>query len=282
MLSYKEVLKNAKSLTRKKGKETSATELLFLEFSRLSPSELYLKYEEDMPEDSIKSFHGALEMYLEENIPVQQIIGYVYFYGYKFLVKNTALIPRFETEELVANTLYYYDEFFDGKEVDVVDVGTGSGCLAIALAKEESKMSLTATDISVEALDLAKENALNLDAKVDFIQGDMLKPLFGKKFDILVSNPPYIPNKEEVDSIIYDNEPHIALFGGEDGLDFYRQILKDANQILKEKAMIAFEHAYDKMEELQKIAKNYFPDARVITLKDMQKKDRMTFIFIGL
>jgi release factor glutamine methyltransferase len=282
MLSYKEVLKNAKSLTRKKGKETSATELLFLEFSRLSPSELYLKYEEDMPEDSIKSFHGALEMYLEENIPVQQIIGYVYFYGYKFLVKNTALIPRFETEELVANTLYYYDEFFDGKEVDVVDVGTGSGCLAIALAKEESKMSLTATDISVEALDLAKENALNLEAKVDFIQGDMLKPLFGKKFDILVSNPPYIPNKEEVDSIIYDNEPHIALFGGEDGLDFYRQILKDANQILKEKAMIAFEHAYDKMEEIQKIAKNYFPDARVITLKDMQKKDRMTFIFIGL
>ncbi len=282
MLSYKEVLKNAKSLTRKKGKETSATELLFLEFSRLSPSELYLKYEEDMPEDSIKSFYGALEKYLEENIPVQQIIGYVYFYGYKFLVKNTALIPRFETEELVANTLYYYDEFFDGKEVDVVDVGTGSGCLAIALAKEESKMSLTATDISVEALDLAKENALNLDAKVDFIQGDMLKPLFGKKFDILVSNPPYIPNKEEVDSIIYDNEPHIALFGGEDGLDFYRQILKDANQILKEKAMIAFEHAYDKMEELQKIAKNYFPDARVITLKDMQKKDRMTFIFIGL
>ena len=282
MLSYKEVLKNAKSLTRKKGKETSATELLFLEFSRLSPSELYLKYEEDMPEDSIKSFYGALEKYLEENIPVQQIIGYVYFYGYKFLVKNTALIPRFETEELVANTLYYYDEFFDGKEVDVVDVGTGSGCLAIALAKEESKMSLTATDISVEALDLAKENALNLEAKVDFIQGDMLKPLFGKKFDILVSNPPYIPNKEEVDSIIYDNEPHIALFGGEDGLDFYRQILKDANQILKEKAMIAFEHAYDKMEELQKIAKNYFPDARVITLKDMQKKDRMTFIFIGL
>jgi release factor glutamine methyltransferase len=281
MLSYKEVLKNAKSLTRKKGKETSATELLFLEFSKLSPSELYLKYEEEMPETSIKSFHEVLEKYLEKNIPVQQIIGYVYFYGYKFLVKNTALIPRFETEELVANTLLYYDELFNGEAVDVVDVGTGSGCLAIALAKEESKMTLTATDISIEALALAKENALNLDAKVDFIQGDMLKPLFGKKYDILVSNPPYIPNKEEVDPIIYDNEPHIALFGGEDGLDFYRQILKDANQILKEKAMIAFEHAYDKMEELQKIAKNYFPDARVITLKDMQKKDRMTFIFIG-
>ncbi|PKK94873.1 MAG: peptide chain release factor N(5)-glutamine methyltransferase [Tenericutes bacterium HGW-Tenericutes-5] len=281
MLSYKEVLKNAKTLTRKKGKESSATELLFLEFSQLSPSELYLKYEEQMPEAAIGSFHEALEKYLEKNIPVQQIIGYVYFYGYKFLVKNTALIPRFETEELVANTLYYYDEFFNGKEVDVVDVGTGSGCLAISLAKEESKMSLTATDISVEALDLAKENALKLEAKVDFIQGDMLKPLFGKKFDILVSNPPYIPNKEEVDPIIYDNEPHIALFGGEDGLDFYRQILKDANQILKEKAMIAFEHAYDKMEELQKIAKYYFPNARVITLKDMQKKDRMTFIFIG-
>ena len=281
MNSYKEVLKNAKSLTRKKGKETSATELLFLEFSKLSPSELYLKYEEEMPESSINGFHEALDKYLEKNIPVQQIIGYVYFYGYKFLVKNTALIPRFETEELVANTLYYYDEFFAGKEVDVVDIGTGSGCLAIALAKEEKKMNLTATDISLEALSLARENAVNLEAKVEFIQGDMVKPLFGRKFDILVSNPPYIPNQEKVDSIIYDNEPHIALFGGEDGLDFYREILKDANQVLKEKAMIAFEHAYDKKKELQELAKKYFPDSRVITLKDMQKKDRMTFIFIG-
>jgi len=281
MASFKEVLNNAKSLTRKKAKETSATELLFLNFSDLKPNELYLKYEEEMPKESENKFKNALELYLENNIPVQQIIGHVYFYGYKFSVKNTALIPRFETEELVANTLIQYDEYFSDKKVDVVDIGTGSGCLAITLALEEPLMKVTATDISEEALLLARENAKNLNAKVDFFQGDMLKPVLDKKFDILISNPPYIPNSEKVDSLIYDNEPHIALFGGEDGLDFYREIISNANKILKEKAIIAFEHAYDKKEELQILAKQYFPNAKTFTLKDMQNKDRMTFIIIG-
>lgn len=281
MASFKEVLNNAKSLTRKKAKETSATELLFLNFSDLKPNELYLKYEEEMPKESENKFENALELYLENNIPVQQIIGHVYFYGYKFSVKNTALIPRFETEELVANTLIQYDEYFSDKKVDVVDIGTGSGCLAITLALEEPLMKVTATDISEEALLLARENAKNLNAKVDFFQGDMLKPVLDKKFDILISNPPYIPNSEKVDSLIYDNEPHIALFGGEDGLDFYREIISNANKILKEKAIIAFEHAYDKKEELQILAKQYFPNAKTFTLKDMQNKDRMTFIIIG-
>ena len=281
MASFKEVLNNAKSLTRKKAKETSATELLFLNFSDLKPNELYLKYEEEMPKESENKFKNALELYLENNIPVQQIIGHVYFYGYKFSVKNTALIPRFETEELVANTLIQYDEYFSDKKVDVVDIGTGSGCLAITLALEEPLMKVTATDISEEALLLARENAKNLNAKVEFIQGDMLKPVLDKKFDILISNPPYIPNSEKVDSLIYDNEPHIALFGGEDGLDFYREIISNANKILKEKAIIAFEHAYDKKEELQILAKQYFPNAKTFTLKDMQNKDRMTFIIIG-
>jgi release factor glutamine methyltransferase len=281
MATYKEVLKNAKSLTRKSSKETSATELLFLNFSQLSPTDLYLKYDEEMPLEHENEFLEALNLYLEKNIPVQQIIGYVYFYGYKFMVRNTALIPRFETEELVCNVLINYDEYFSDKKVEIVDIGTGSGCLAIALAKEESNFHMSATDISEEALLLAKENAKNLEAEVEFYQGDMLKPLTGKKFDIIVSNPPYIPNSEKVDSLIYDNEPHIALFGGEDGLDYYREILKNADQILNDQAIIAFEHAYDKKDELTAIAKQYFPEAKIFTLKDMQNKDRMTFIIKG-
>jgi release factor glutamine methyltransferase len=281
MPTYQEVLKKAKNLTRKADKEVSAVELLFLHFSGLEPHELYLKFNENMPKAQSEKFEEALGLYLSENKPVQQIIGHVYFYGYKFLVRNTALIPRFETEELVANVLIYYDEYFSGREVDVVDIGTGSGCLAIALAKEESKMKMTATDISEEALFLARENADNNDIEIRFLLGDMLEPLKGEKFDILVSNPPYIPNSEEVDPIIYDNEPHIALFGGEDGLDYYRLILKGAAKILKEQAIIAFEHAYDKAEELRGIAGNHFPGAKIFTLQDMQKKDRMTFIIIG-
>lgn len=281
MPSYKEVLKKAKALTRDKQKEISATELLLLNFSGLEPSELYLKYEEDMPKDQQIKFEDALGLYLEKSIPVQQIIGYVYFYGYKFFVKNTALIPRFETEELVANVLIYYDEFFEGKEVDVVDIGTGSGCLAIALKKEEPLMKMVATDISEAALDLAKENSFALDADVTFVKGDMIKPLEGMKFDIIVSNPPYIPIDEEVDPLIFNNEPHIALFGGTDGLDYYRTILKEASKILKDQAIIAFEHGYDKADKLQEIAKRFFPNANIFTLQDMQKKDRMTFIING-
>ncbi|MFA7561071.1 MAG: peptide chain release factor N(5)-glutamine methyltransferase [Candidatus Izemoplasmatales bacterium] len=281
MPSYKEVLKDAKAKARKIGKEASACELLLLHFSGLTPTDLYLYYEDEMPKKAIADFHSALELYLEKNKPVQQIIGFVYFFGYKFKIKDTALIPRFETEELVANVLYYYDEFFSGKAVDVVDIGTGSGCLAIALKKEEPKFNMWATDISVDALSLAKENAENLEAEVKFLQGDMVKPLLNHKFDIIVSNPPYIPVSEEVDPLIYDNEPHIALFGGEDGLDFYREIISDSKAILKEKSIIAFEHGFDKLEELQAIAKVHYPEAKIFTLKDMQNKDRMTFIING-
>lgn len=281
MSSYKNVLQEAKRLTRQYQKETSATELLMLHFSKLEPTDFYLKFQEEMPKPIEKEFLKGLNQYLEDNIPVQQIIGYVYFYGYKFKVTNQALIPRFETEELVANVLMLYDEYFGGQTIDLVDVGTGSGCLAIALAKEESKLKVSATDISVQALALAKENAQLLEADVEFFKGDMIEPVKGKHFDILVSNPPYIPSSEVVDPLILDNEPHIALFGGQDGLKFIRQIIMDSKDILKEKAIIAFEHAYDKAEAIRNLAKTVYPQAKIYTLQDMQKLDRMTFIIKG-
>ncbi|MDA3932275.1 MAG: peptide chain release factor N(5)-glutamine methyltransferase [Tenericutes bacterium] len=281
MASYKQVLEKGKKLTRKHNKETSATELLLLHFSKLEPTDLYLKFDDKMPETEANAFYEGLNLYLDKNIPVQQIIGSVYFYGHKFKVSNQALIPRFETEELVANVLILYDEYFEKQKVSLVDVGTGSGCLAIALAKEEPNFNVTATDISNEALDLAKENAELLGVDIDFYQGDMIQPILGQKFDILVSNPPYIPTNEEVDTLILDNEPHIALFGGVDGLFFYRQIIKDSKKILKDKAIIAFEHAYDKLDELQAIARETYPNAKISTVKDMQNLDRMTFIIIG-
>ncbi|MCK5732056.1 MAG: peptide chain release factor N(5)-glutamine methyltransferase [Tenericutes bacterium] len=279
MASYKTALDEANKLIRKKGKESSAARLLLLHFSCLLPTELYLNYEKEMPVEVYKNFFVGLNLYLEDNIPVQQIMGYVYFYGYKFIVNNQVLIPRFETEELVVNVLMLYDEYFQNQKVDLVDVGTGSGCLAITLKKEEAaNMTVTATDISASALEVAKDNAKNIGVEVEFIQGDMLKPLQGRRFDILVSNPPYIPRDEKVDTIIYDNEPHVALFGGLDGLRFYKEILESAAVILKPKSIIAFEHGYDKADELQKIANVYFPNAKIFTIKDMQKLDRMTFI----
>ena len=112
----------------------------------------------------------------------------------------------------------------------MADVGTGSGAIAIALQKEEPRFHVLATDISKEAVDVAYDNAMRLEANVQFVIGDMLEPLIERnmKFDILVSNPPYIPQDEVLEESVKDYEPHLALFGGEDGLKFYREIFAKA------------------------------------------------------
>lgn len=278
MPTYRQALQINEVYALDNGKEDTAVKLLLLHFSKLSSSDLLLKFDEEMPEESYQAFLYGVDRHITKNIPVQHIIGKEYFFGYEFKVNKDVLIPRFETEELVANMLLLYDEVFNGAQVDLVDIGTGSGCLAITLDKEEVNMNVTATDISNEALIVAKENNELLEANVTFLQGDMLEPLKGKKFDVIVSNPPYIPNKEYVEDLVKENEPHVALFGGEDGLNFYRQIISGAKELLNERYIVGFEHAYDKAKEMKKLIKKYFDDVEIIQKKDLQGKDRMTFI----
>ncbi len=278
MPTYREVLKINEQYAIDNSKEDSGVKLLMLHFSKMNSSNLLLSMDEEIPTEIYQNFLYGVDRYIAKNIPVQHIIGYEEFYGHKFIVNGDVLIPRFETEELVANVLMYYDEVFGSKEVSVVDIGTGSGCLAVTLDIEENNMILTATDISVDALRVAKINNRKLKGNVTFIEGDMLEPLEGMKFDILVSNPPYIPNEEYVEDLVIDNEPSVALFGGEDGLDFYKEIIKNAESILNDKYIIAFEHAYNKAKQIKKIIKKNLNDVEIIQKKDMQGKDRMTFV----
>lgn len=278
MPTYREVLMINEKYALDNYKEDSGVKLLLLHFSKLSNADLILSMDEQIPEDVYKEFLFGVDRYVTQNIPVQHVIGYEYFYGHKFVVSKDVLIPRYETEELVANVLMMYDEVFEGKAVDVLDLGTGSGCLGITLDLEEANMSVTATDISEEALRTAKLNNENLGSNVTFFQGDWFQPLQGKKYDIIVSNPPYIPINEFVEDLVVDNEPDIALFGGEDGLEFYRTIISNAKDYLKECFIIAFEHAYNKAEELKNIITEHFDDVEIVQKKDMQGKDRMTFI----
>lgn len=278
MPTYRDVLTINEKYARDNYKEDSGVKLLLLHFSQLSNADLLLAMDEQFPEEQYAEFLYGVDKYVTQNIPVQHIIGYEYFYGHKFVVSKDVLIPRYETEELVANVLLMYDEVFAGQEVDVLDLGTGSGCLAVTLDLEEEHMTVTATDISDKALHTAKLNNDNLGAKVTFYQGDWYQPLLGQKYDIIVSNPPYIPNKEYVEDLVVDNEPDIALFGGEDGLDFYRTIIASAEEHLKDRFIIAFEHAYDKAEELKKIITEHFSDVEIVQKKDMQGRDRMTFV----
>ena len=276
-MTYKELLTTNKDLANKLNKEESAVLILLMHFSKMDGAKLYANMDLEVSEDVLKSFNDAINLYFYKNVPVQHITGIQEFYGYEFNVDNTVLIPRPETEELVENIILTYDEFM-GHEVDVVDIGCGSGCIGITLKLEEPKMNVTLTDISHEAVLKAKENAIKLGADVKFLEGDMLKPLEGLKFDILVSNPPYIPTNEEIQDLVKDNEPWVALFGGEDGLKFYRIILSEAKKYLKGRNIIAFEHGYDKNKQIKDLALKYFPNSTVRQIKDIFGRDRMTII----
>lgn len=280
-MTYQQFIRDREKRAIECDKEESSVVLLLEHVANLETNALYMKMKEQIEDELVNKFNEIFDVYLYDNKPIQYLIGTSCFYGYDFIVNENVLIPRYETEELVENILYRYDEHFGGKAVDVADCATGSGCIAIALALEEKNLNVIASDISYEALAVAKQNNEKFNAGVEFLQGDMLEPFEGKKFDIFVSNPPYIPDDEDVMSLVKDNEPNIALFGGNDGMKFYRIILSGVKPLLKDKAIIAFEHGYDKKEAMLSLANQYFPGCKCEVLKDLEGKDRMTFIYVG-
>lgn len=221
-----------------------------------------------------KTLDEGIEL-LNKGIPVQYIVGNVDFYGYNFKVNENVLIPRFETEELVEKTIKYINKYLD-KKVDILDLGTGSGCIAITL-KKELDCNVDAVDISPKALEIAKLNAKNNNVDITFYEGDMLKPI-NKKYDVIISNPPYIAYNEEIMEIVKNNEPHTALYAEDNGLKYYKDIISNANKYLKEKSIIAFEIGEKQGKLILEYAKNYFKDSIITVEKDMQNRDRFVFI----
>lgn len=241
---------------------------------------LYLEKDNIADERVEKRFIEGVHR-LANNEPMNYILGYSYFYGYKLKVNKDVLIPRYETEELVGNILSYVDEYYkNDTHVVLADIGTGSGAIAIALKKEEDKLDVYASDISKEAIEVAKTNAIENNADIKFLIGSMLDPIIENniKLDILVSNPPYIKEDEVLEKSVKDYEPNIALFGGDDGLKFYRIIFENASKVMKDKGFLFFEIGYDQKEHLSSLARQYFKDADISVLKDINKKDRMLVI----
>ena len=212
---------------------------------------------------------------LEEGKPVQYIVGNVDFYDINLLVNKNVLIPRFETEYLVEKTINYAKNLKE--PLDILDIGTGSGAIAITLAKHIPS-NVLATDISEKALKVAKENAKRNNVKIEFKQSDILKNVKGK-FDIIISNPPYISKDEIIDPLVKNNEPHIALYADNFGLYFYEEILKNIKPHLKEKFLIAFEIGMTQSKAITELAQTYLPNSNIITEKDLTGKDRYIFIF---
>ena len=212
-----------------------------------------------------------LEEYFNKDYPYQYLIGDVDFCNNKILVDERVLIPRFETEIMV-NEVIKYIRVLNKNDLRIVDVCTGSGCIAISLKKEFKDSTVCAIDISSDAIDLARENAKLNDVEVKFFNHDVLKENIDITYDIVVSNPPYVKYTEEVGkSTKY--EPQIALFADDEGLIFYDNILKK----FKSK-YYAFEIGNTQKEQVINIVKKYYPQAKVECKKDYSGFDRFIYV----
>lgn len=216
---------------------------------------------------------------LEMGEPLQYIIGNVNFCGNTINVDSNVLIPRFETELLVDKTIKYIEKYFSN-DIKILDIGTGSGAIAITL-KKKLNCFVDAVDISGNALEIAIENASLNGVSINFSLSDMLENVISK-YDVIISNPPYIAYDEEIEDIVRNNEPAIALFAENNGLEFYEKILSKVSKNINDKALIAFEIGRSQGEAITEIAKEYFPSARVSVEKDYPGEDRFVFIFINL
>lgn len=277
MTTYAKLVKNLEKKVKDANKEINVVKWLFYN------SDFFCGYQNLNTEASLEDINKLEIMvnhYLYDNMPPQYILNKAFFFNYTFYVDDGCFIPRYETEQLVEETLYRIDDRFLNKNIDIADVCCGCGAIGITLKKEVLNSNVFMCDISNSAIEITKKNALNLNADVEVVQGDFIQPILqnSKQFDVIVCNPPYIKNSEKLESIVVDNEPNIALFGGIDGLDFYRIIFKNFDKIIKSHGFMAFEFGYDQRKLLEKLINESLP-YKYEFLKDYNNLDRMLFIY---
>lgn len=260
-----------------KGKTSSDhAKMLLSSYLDVNPLELLTILDKEVDSDIEKLYKSSLEA-LKENKPIQYVIGNVNFCGLKFIVNKNVLIPRFETEELVEQVVEYTKDLNKDK-IKILDLGCGSGAIGLTLKSILKDSEVTLTDISKDALEVAKLNANNLNLDVTFIESDWFSNVKLEKYDIIVSNPPYIRTDEEIEEIVKNNEPSLALYGGVDGLDCYRKILANIKPYLNNKFLIAFEIGESQKEEIYDIVNKYLKDIEITCKKDLYGRNRMIFV----
>lgn len=259
------------------GEEAESLSFVYRSLKNLSFTDFIFTLQEEVTDEDYK-FVENIFIKLASHIPAQYIIGHAEFFGMELKVDERVLIPRPETEELVDLILTENPK----KNLKVLDIGTGSGAIALALAKNRLDWSVTAADISQDALELAMENAKAQNLNLSFIKSDCFSEI-SSKYDIIVSNPPYISRSDEseVGLNVLHSEPHLALFADEDGLAIYRKIAEGAKDYLTDGGKIYLEIGYKQGQSVPALFRQHFPEKRVRTLKDQFGQNRMVVIDDG-
>ena len=261
----------------RQGEEAESLSFVYRSLKNQSFTDFVFSLQQDVTKEE-ENFVEEIYQQLTAHKPAQYIIGHADFFGMQLKVDERVLIPRPETEELVELILTENPE----ENLNVLDIGTGSGAIALALAKNRPDWSVTAADISQDALELASENASNQNLNIFFKKSDCFAEI-SEKYDIIVSNPPYISREDEseVGLNVLHSEPHLALFADEDGLAIYRRIAEDAKDYLTDGGKIYLEIGYKQGQSVPEFFRKYLPEKRVRTLKDQFGQDRMVVVDDG-
>ena len=271
-MTYRELVKEAGEMLKNAGIEDADTEALefLLACKDWTRTAFLLQREENIPEEEYQDIYAKLKL-RASRVPLQQITGKAWFFGRLYTVSQDVLIPRLDTEILVSEVL----KKLPGRDLSVLDLCTGSGCIAVTLKLDGAYRMVSASDISPSALRIAELNAKNLGAEISFYESDLLDEVYGR-YDAIVSNPPYITEAEfgGLAPEVKDHDPRLALYGGRDGLDYYRRIAEETPGHLSRPGRIFLEIGAAQGKAVERLLSDAgFRDIHVI--KDLAGLDRV-------
>jgi len=274
-----EALSRASSFLREHGREEPVARLLLQYVLNKTHAQLLADMREEITQSDFNLYWSLIEEH-SKGKPVQYLTGSEEFYGRTFKVNEHVLIPRPETEELVYETSKRINRLFSqDSELSLADIGTGSGIIAITMKLEIPTLHVTATDLSQKAIEVAKLNANQLGADIQFLEGDLSEPIQHQKWDIVLSNPPYISFDEAatLSDTVFNFEPHSALFAEEQGLQLYKRLSEELPMIMNRPALIGLEIGHEQGTKVKNYFQLAFPKAKVEIVKDINGKNRMIF-----
>ncbi|EHT7840024.1 peptide chain release factor N(5)-glutamine methyltransferase [Staphylococcus pseudintermedius] len=272
-MNYKEWRQQAEQQMVVKGYEPNAIQWFMMDTLQWSRTSLILNEMTPMAESTLKQLNDGLSQLLT-GMPVQYVVGQSEFYGRQFKVNSDVLIPRPETEEVVH---YFLTQLAAAKVV--ADIGVGSGAIAITLKAERPELRVIATDISFQALAVARENAQRLQRDITFLQGNALQPLIDQdvRLDGLISNPPYIGEHERtlMHNSVIQYEPHVALFAAQEGYQVYAAILRDLPHVMQDGAPVVFEIGFQQGAQLTRMMQQLYPHITPEVINDINGHARI-------